>query len=263
MDDEFKHRKSAFQVVFEGLVSARWWILAMVVVVITASYFGALPSIPSLNLWQGISKSIILGFVIGAVFLYFPTAKVFKMFYNPRKHWLFVLNSSNEKKPISLYDIGVKKFEQMTVEGKKLKQFTMADGNTGFIAVEYDEEENKAVNNWMGEVDEQELLETLDKVEEHRRKNLKWARIGRKLYTRFDKVFSQIEANFWKQKSDKYTASSGIMSKDAKKEIFEGIEELEDFEESETTQAKKIDSEDEQKTEIEENEESGGNEQQE
>ena len=260
-EDQIGRRKSKFQVVFEGIVSLRWFILATVIVVLVASYFEVLPSIPSLNLWQGVSKSVILGFVFGIMFLYLPTVKVFKKINKKQSHWLFVINSSKEDKPIDIHRIGTKKFEDMTVEGKKLKQFTMADGNNGYLAIDYNPEENKAENNWMAEVDERELITAYEKIREHRIKNMRWARIGRKLYSRFDKVVEQIEANFWKEKTDQLRESSDIMSKEIKQEVFEDIEELEEIDrDSEATESVE-NIEETEKSESEAEEESDNNEQ--
>lgn len=260
-EQQFTNRKSKFEVVFEGIVSLRWFILATVIVILIASYFEVLPSIPSLNIWKGISKSLILGFVFGTLFLYVPTVKVFSKIHTKESHWLFVINSADEGKPLDIYRIGTKKFDRMTVEGKKLKQFTMADGNNGYLAIDYSQEENKAENNWMAEVDEQELITAYEKIREHRIKNLRWARIGRKLYSRFDKVIEEIEANFWKQKTDQLRESSDIMSEDIKNQVFESIEELEELDKDSEASESIEEIEEAEKSETEESEEQEDNEQ--
>lgn len=248
-------QKSTFQTVFDGIVKARWWLLALSVVILASSYFDVFPTLPELNLWQGVTKSVILGFVLGTLFLYVPTVKVFKLFYNPKIHWLIELDSANENKPFSLYKIGSLKFENMTIEGKKLFQFTTADGNNAYIVNKYDEEENKALNNWMGEVNERELMQSLEKIEEHRLRNLRWARIGRKLYSNFEKIITEIEATFWKQKTDQVTKTSGVVTKEIKQTIFESIEEIQELESDKDKIQEEIASEEDQNQEQGEKEE--------
>ncbi len=99
------------------------------------------------------------------------------------------------------------------------------DGANGYVAT----------GSWLGEADDAEIVQDRNRIEENRRRNDVWARIGEKIYSNIEKIGRNAEHRHHKQLTDHsmesslFNGGSGI-----KDEVMDAVPELRELEDGKT-----------------------------
>ncbi|NEU56266.1 hypothetical protein [Halorussus sp. MSC15.2] len=89
-----------------------------------------------------------------------------------------------------------------------------------------------AAGSWLGEASDADIVSARHEIEGNRRRNNAWARIGEKLYSKFETVAQSVESRHHKMMTDKSMDMSLYDSETVKQEAAAAVPELEEYDES-------------------------------
>lgn len=161
----------------------------LVILILAAA--GVLP-IPALQNSTLLRVTLLVG--IPMAILSLPLAvHVVNRLYEPDYEILYRVNAADSEIPIVPYYVGRKKLNDLGLERGNKQVFRTPSGHLAHIVREYDQEDNKAVSNWMDEVSDVEMLEKQKKIDENRLEKQKWAQFGREVRASLPTFLQQVK----------------------------------------------------------------------
>jgi len=91
-----------------------------------------------------------------------------------------------------------------------------------------------AAGTWLGEASDAEIVSERIQIDGNRRRNNAWAKIGEKLYAKFESVAKSVESRHHKTMADKSMDMTLFDSETVKQEAADAVPELEEYDEEQS-----------------------------
>jgi len=171
-------------------------ISGLTIVGILSLFFFKLVPLSWLSVLPGwVGKGLIM-LTLAQIVSWYPSRWLYKKIRNLPID-IIVAADSTENEIVKPYQYYQGRFKQdFDIDGEP-STWRTPRGKTAFLVTSLDEEEMKAEGTSLGEMSDIELLKAREKIEANRLNKRKWAKVGMKLFARFESIEDQVKTEYF------------------------------------------------------------------